>query len=137
MRYLVSIIFFFNLGFTQSFGEKLVTIITEPKGAEVYLNGKSIGVSPCTTRLKNGLITPKQMVRIELNGYKTSLGELNQKINPTFGCIGLGIGIVTGIGFISLIWATEFDDSYHFYLQPIISKKPSKYDAVTGEIEKN
>ena len=86
MKYLLSIFIFFTVGLSQSFGEKIVTILTEPKGAEVYLNGKSIGISPCTTRLKNGLITPKQMVRIELEGYKTNLDELNQKINPVIGC---------------------------------------------------
>ena len=133
MKYLLSILILLNIGFTQSFGDKLVTILTEPLGADIYLNGKSIGVSPCTIQLKNGLITPKQMVRIELKGYKTELSKLNQKINPGIGCVGLGCGIITGIGFITLIWATEFEDSYHFYLQPINNKNNLKFDPNTGE----
>lgn len=132
MKYLFSIFFFISLGFSQSFGEKMVTILTEPSGAEVYLNGKSIGISPCTTRLKNGLITPKQMVKVVKDGYKTELFELNQKINPAIGCAGLGLGALTGVGFIALIWATEFVDSYQLYLQPQ-SKPNLKFDPITGE----
>lgn len=110
----------------------MVTILTEPTGAEVYLNGKSIGISPCTTRLKNGLITPKQMVKVVKDGYKTELFELNQKINPAIGCVGLGLGALTGVGYVALIWATEFEDSYQLYLQPQ-SKPNLKFDPITGE----
>ena len=133
MKYLYSIFFFVSLGFSQSFGENMVTILTEPSGAEVYLNGKSIGISPCTTRLKNGLVTPKQMVRVEKDGFKTELFELNQKINPAIGCVGLGLGALTGgIGFITIIWATEFEDNYQIYLQPQTNSN-LKFDPTTGE----
>ena len=110
----------------------MVTILTEPSGAEVYLNGRSIGISPCTTRLKNGLITPKQMVKVEKDGFKPELFELTQKINPAIGCVGLGLGVLTGVGFITLVWATEFKDSYHIYLQPKLDSK-IKFNPMTGE----
>jgi len=132
MQYLFSIFFFISLGFSQSFGEKMVTILTEPTGAEVYLNGKPIGISPCTTRLKNGLVTPKQMIKVEKEGYKTELFELNQKINPAMGCVGLGCGFFTGVGLIALIWATEFEDSYQIFLQPNNNNKLN-FDPTTGE----
>jgi len=133
MKYLLSITFIITMGYSQSFGEKMVTILTEPSGAEVYLNGKSIGISPCTTQLKNGLITPKKMIRIEKDGYQTEIFELNQKINPEMGCIGLGCGIFTGIGFIALIWATEFEDSYQYYLQPLEKINQIEYNPKTGQ----
>ena len=44
--------------------------------------------------------------------------ELNQKINPAIGCVGLGLGALTGVGFVALIWATEFEDNYQISLQP-------------------
>lgn len=110
-----------------------MTILTEPQGADVYLNGKFIGVSPCTVRLTNGLLTPKQMLRIEMTGYKSELTKISQKINTGIGCLGLGCGIITGIGFIALIWATEFEDTYHYFLQPLNNKNNLKFDPNTGQ----
>ena len=133
MKYLLSIIFIITLGYSQSFNEKMVTILTEPSGADVYLNGKSIGISPCTTRLKNGLITPKKMIRIEKDGYQSEIVELNQKINPAMGCVGLGCGLFTGIGLIALIWATEFEDTYQYYLQPLEKNNQINYNPKTGQ----
>jgi hypothetical protein len=133
VKYLLSIIILFNIGFTQSFGEKLVTIKTKPMGADIYLNGKSIGVSPCTVRLTNGVLTPKQMLRIEMVGFKTKLQTLDQKIIPSIGCAGLGCGVITWIGFIALLWATEFEDTYHYHLQPLNYKNNIKFDPNTGE----
>lgn len=135
MKNLLPIFFIITLGHSNSFNEKMVTILTEPPGVEVYLNGKSIGISPCTIQLKNGLLTSKKMIKVEKKGYKSEIFKLNQKINPFIGCAGLGCGIFTGIGLVTLLWATEFEDSYHFYLQPINEIK-KQYDPITGKLIK-
>ena len=48
----------------------------------------------------------------------------------------LGCGM-TGIGLIALLWAKEFEDSYHFYLQPTEVEKTKTFDPHTGKIKTN
>ena len=71
-RFTLIILFltFPSLVIGQSFGYKMVTIKTVPSGAELFLNGQSLGESPATVRVQDGLLAPKYMVRAELPGYK-------------------------------------------------------------------
>ena len=73
-RFTLIILFltFPSLVIGQSFGYKMVTIKTVPSGAELFLNGQSLGESPATVRVQDGLLAPKYMVRAELPGYKKS-----------------------------------------------------------------
>ena len=57
----------------QGFGYKMITIQTEPSGAELFLNGNPIGTSPATVRVQDGHFAPQYNVRVELDGYRTAI----------------------------------------------------------------
>ena len=95
----------------------MITINTEPSGAELYLNGNPIGESPATVRVQDGLLARQYIVRTELNGYKQMLIPLDQHWKPVMAMVGGCCGVVffPALGF--LIYATEHDPVYMIYLQ--------------------
>ena len=117
----------------QSFGYKMITIQTEPSGAELFLNNNSIGGSPATVRVQDGMLAPKYMVRAELEGYQNTLFHLDQhwKIEIAIAATCCGLLILPAFGL--LIFATEHERGYYIYLQKeeIISQ-PIRYDPQTG-----
>jgi len=101
----------------QGFGYKMVTIKTVPDGAELFLNGQSLGKSPATVRVQDGLLAPKYMVRAELPGYKNQVFHLEQHWKPglAIGSACCGMLCIPAFGF--LIYAKEHAPEYIIYLQ--------------------
>ena len=101
----------------QGFGYKMITIHTNPSGAELFLNGKTIGESPATIRVQDGLLAPQNIVRAELDGYKTIIMSLDQhwKTGTTFASVCCGAFFFPG--FALLIYAKEHQPDYFIYLQ--------------------
>jgi len=114
---LLIFIFFPTLVVGNNFGYKMVTIKTQPSGARLFLNGKSIGESPATIRVQDGMLAPQYMIRIELEGYSTQLSPLDQHWIPGMTIIGGCCGILFMPMFGILIYAKEHHPIYTFYLQ--------------------
>ena len=117
----------------QSFGYKMITIQTEPSGAELFLNNNSIGGSPATVRVQDGMLAPKYMVRAELEGYQNTLFHLDQHWKLEIAMASTCCGLLFVPAFGLLIFATEHESAYTVYLQKeeIISQ-PIRYDPQTG-----
>ena len=117
----------------QSFGYKMITIQTEPSGAELFLNGNSIGGSPATVRVQDGMLAPKYMVRAELAGYQNTLFQLDQHWKLEIAMASTCCGLLFTPAFGLLIYATEHESVYTVNLQKeeIISQ-PIRYDPQTG-----
>ena len=103
----------------QGFGYKMITIQTEPSGAELFLNGTPIGKSPATARVQDGLLAPQYTVRAELAGYQKAFYYLDQHWKPGMACSGACCGMIFLPGFVLLIFAKEHEPEYTFYLQKI------------------
>ena len=116
----------------QSFGYKMITIQTEPSGAELFLNGNSIGESPATVRVQDGMLAPKYMVRAELGGYKNALFHLDQRVKPEIAIASTCCGLMFLPAFGLLIYAKEHESEYYFHLQKETSSKVLKFDPQTG-----
>ena len=97
----------------------MITIQTEPSGAELFLNGNPIGESPATVRVQDGLLSPQYTVRVELDGYRTARHYLDQHWKPGVACAGACCGMIFLPGFVLLIFAKEHEPEYTFYLQKI------------------
>jgi len=95
----------------------MVTIQTHPSGAKLFLNGKSIGESPATIRVQDGMLAPQNMIRIELEGYNAQLSPLDQRWIPGMAIAGGCCGILFIPMFGILIYAKEHHPIYTFYLQ--------------------
>ena len=117
----------------QGFGHKMITIQTEPSGAELFLNNNSIGGSPATVRVQDGMLAPKYMVRAELEGYQNTLFHLDQHWKLEIAMASTCCGLLFVPAFGLLIFATEHESAYTVYLQKeeIISQ-PIRYDPQTG-----
>ena len=117
----------------QGFGYKMITIQTEPSGAELFLNNNSIGGSPATVRVQDGMLAPKYMVRAELEGYQNTLFHLDQHWKLEIAMASTCCGLLFLPAFGLLIFATEHESAYTVYLQKeeIISQ-PIRYDPQTG-----
>ena len=118
---------------SQGFGYQMITIQTEPSGAELFLNGNSIGGSPATVRVQDGMLAPKYMVRAELEGYQNTLFHLDQHWKLEIAMASTCCGLLFLPAFGMLIFATEHESVYTVYLQKeeIISQ-PIRYDPQTG-----
>ena len=101
---------------SQGFGHKMITINTEPSGAELFLNGNPIGESPATVRVQDGLLAPQYNVRIELEGYRTAIYNLDQHWKPGVACAGTCCGALFFPGFALLLLAKEHEPVYTIYL---------------------
>ena len=101
---------------SQGFGHKMITIQTEPSGAELFLNGNPIGESPATVRVQDGLLAPQYTVRVELDGYPTALYYLDQHWKPGVACAGTCCGMLFVPGFALLLIAKEHEPVYTIYL---------------------
>ena len=106
-----------SLGLSQGFGYSMITIQTQPNGAELFLNGHSLGKSPATVRVQNGMLAPKNMVRAELVGYQTLIMPLDQRWIPGITCAGTCCGLLFLPGFAILLYAKEHHPFYTLYLQ--------------------
>ena len=100
----------------QSFGYKMITIQTEPSGAELFLNGIPIGKSPATIRVQDGLLASQYTVRAELDGYQKALYYLDQHWKPGVACAGTCCGMLFVPGFALLLIAKEHEPVYTIYL---------------------
>ena len=100
----------------QSFGYKMITIQTEPSGAELFLNGNPIGASPATVRVQDGLLAPQYNVRVELDSYRTAIYSLDQHWKPGVACAGTCCGMLFIPGFVLLLLAKEHEPVYSIYL---------------------
>ena len=117
----------------QGFGYKMVTIQTVPSGAELFLNGNSIGKSPATVRVQDGMLAPKYMVRAELEGYQNTLFHLDQHWKLEIAMAGTCCGLLFLPAFGLLIFATEHESVYAIYLQKEETiSQPIRYDPQTG-----
>ena len=105
-----------SLGVSQGFGHKMITINTEPTGAELFLNGNPIGESPATVRVQDGLLAPQYTVRVELDGYRTALYYLDQHWKPGVACAGTCCGTLFFTAFALLLIAKEHEPVYTIYL---------------------
>jgi hypothetical protein len=115
---LIIILFLFtSIVIGQSFGYKMVTIQTHPSGARLFLNGKSIGESPASIRVQDGMLAPQYMVKVELDGYKSQLYYLDQYWVPGITVIGGCCGLLFWPALSVLIYAKEHHPKYTFHLQ--------------------
>jgi len=106
-----------SLVVSQGFGYKMITIQTEPSGAQLFLNGKAIGKSPATVRVQNGLLAPQNMVRAELEGYQTIIMPLDQNWIPGITIAGTCCGLLFFPGLAILLYAKEHQPFYTIFLQ--------------------
>jgi hypothetical protein len=114
----------------------MVTINSEPEGAEVYLDQRYMGDTPITKELSN-LITHQYRIRLEKEGYKTIRGELQKEIKPGI----LVVGIL--LTWIPLLWVYGPQEHHFYKLQPktgetaasavIINERPEVITYVDGE----
>ena len=104
---------------SQGFGYQMITIQTEPSGAELFLNGNPIGESPATVRVQDGLLAPKYTIRAELDGYLTKIYYLDQYWKPGITGISACCGMIFFPGFGFLIFAKEHEPEYFFYLEKL------------------
>ena len=86
-----------------------VTIDSDPRGAEVYVDNRKIGQTPVTTRMSNG-IWEDPSIRLEKEGYSAVYGSLNKDIKP----VNLVVGLV--LWWPSLLWVYGPESYQHFYL---------------------
>ena len=100
----------------QGFGHKMITIQTEPSGAELFLNGTPIGKSPATVRVQDGLLAPQYTIRAELDGYQKALYYLDQHWKPGMACAGACCGAFFFPAFALLLLAKEHEPVYTIYL---------------------
>lgn len=111
----------------------MITINTEPSGADIFLNGNPIGKSPATVRVQDGLLAPQYMVRIEKDGYKSMLMHLDQKWKTGVAITGVCCGLMFLPGLGILLYAKEHQPVYYFNLQKgSTSQKQVKFDPNTG-----
>ena len=101
---------------SQGFGHKMITIHTEPTGAELFLNGNPIGESPATVRVQDGFLAPQYNVRVELDGYRTAIYNLDQHWKPGVACAGTCCGSLFFPAFALLLLAKEHEPVYTIYL---------------------
>jgi hypothetical protein len=133
LSYLILILLSPSLVFNQGFGYKMITINTNPSGAELFLNGNQIGKSPATVRVQDGLLAPPYMVRIEKDGYKPMLIHLEQKWKTGVTIAGVCCGLLFIPGLAILIYAKEHNSVYLFNLQKETnSQKQIRFDPNTG-----
>ncbi len=116
LTYYILILTFSSMMVGQGFGYKMITIQTEPSGAELFLNGNSIGESPATVRVQDGLLAPQYNVRVELDGYRTTIYNLDQHWKPGVACAGTCCGMLFFPGFALLLLAKEHEPVYTIYL---------------------
>jgi len=126
----------FNVySYGQSFGYKMTTITTVPDSADLFLSGKSIGKSPRTFRVQDGLLAPKYIIRAEYQGYKTQLFPLKQEIKIPLASAGICCGLFFMPGLGLLIYSTEHSENYLI----VLIEKDDKpiFDPNTGKIIQN
>ncbi len=122
-----------SLVYSQGFGYKMITINTNPSGADIFLNGNPLGKSPATVRVQDGLLAPQYMVRIEKDGYKPMLLHLDQKWKTGVTIAGVCCGLLFIPGLAILIYAKEHQPVYFFNLQKETNtQKQIKFDPKTG-----
>ncbi|MBC8255970.1 MAG: PEGA domain-containing protein [Candidatus Marinimicrobia bacterium] len=117
----------------QSFGYKMITIQTEPSGAELFLNGQPLGESPATVRVQDGLLAPQYFIRVELDGYQKMLMPLDQNWKTGLALTGACCGMLFLPALAILIYAKEHEPIYTIYLQKDeTSSMPFRFDPDTG-----
>lgn len=84
----------------------LVTIESDPQGAEVYLDHRLIGETPVTMRMSNGL-WEDPMVLLRKEGYRDAVTSLKKEIKVPNLVIGLFV-------WPSLLWVYG-PDAYQYY----------------------
>jgi len=111
----------------------MITIQTEPSGAELFLNGQPLGESPATVRVQDGLLAPQYFVRVEMVGYQKMLMPLDQNWKTGLAITGACCGMLFLPALAILIYAKEHEPVYTIYLQKEKNNsKQIKYDPQTG-----
>lgn len=94
--------------------EQAVTFTSEPSGAEVMVDGQSLGVTPLTVKLKKNKF---DTIMVKLNGYKTMTKPFDKSYD--------------GIALLNIFWDSSTTDlitgaayeyspnSHYFKLEPV------------------
>ena len=109
-------------------------INTRPTGARVEVDGRYIGDAPASYSETVTAWTRNQ-VRLTLAGYKQNIGFIsadNWVGSKVAGSVILGLTCLPLIGFIGLIWSTEYRPSYDFLLEPEVGTVPGYGVPVQG-----
>lgn len=73
--------------------EQVITFQSEPSGAEILVDGNSLGVTPLTTKLKKNKY---DVVMIKMSGYKTMTKPLDKSYD--------------GIALLNIFWDSSTTD---------------------------
>lgn len=117
-----------------------VYIDSNPKGAEIIIDGQKQGKTPANVKVDrelDALMDGGKAIQLKLDGYKNNGYELDAELNPVaiinlFNILFWGIDAVTGA-------ITKYDNHYNFEMIPIednvsVPKKTNsgdKYEKLT------
>lgn len=95
-------------------------IETDPPGAELYVDGTQVGITPYTMQDTVGGGDRYEIV-LKKPGYKIVQETLVQdQFSWPRGVASIGCGVCTlGIGCLGLLWSWELQDRYSFVLEPL------------------
>lgn len=95
-------------------------INTRPSGAHIEVDGRYIGESPASWS-ETVTATTRNHVNYSLAGYKPGVGSIAADQwtgSKVAGSVILGLTCLPLIGFVGLIWSTDYKPSYEFLLEP-------------------
>jgi PEGA domain len=105
---------------------------SRPQGARVFIDGAFVGEAPAT-HSETVTASTKNMVRLEMPGYKEAKGVIaadqwnGAKVAGSVVC-----GLLSLVGFIGLLWSTEYKPTYEFTLVPETGGLPGNYAPAPG-----
>lgn len=88
MRKLIIILVIVSFLFSSCVSATNVTFYTEPEGAEVYVDDESLGESPTSKRMTNGVWADPR-VRVEAEGYKPRSTRVDKELKAANLVLGL------------------------------------------------
>ncbi len=105
---------------------------SRPQGARVFIDGAFVGEAPAT-HSETVTASTKNMVRLEMPGYKEAKGIIaadqwnGAKVAGSVVC-----GLLSLVGFIGLLWSTEYKPTYEFTMVPETGGMPGNYAPAPG-----
>jgi hypothetical protein len=86
----------------------MVTIDSQPQGAEVFIDGKPVGETPTQTRLSNAA-WEDPIVRLTKEGHRTVVDDLDKEIKIFNGIVGF-------FWWPTWLWVWGPDNIQYYYL---------------------
>ena len=112
MRKLIVILVIVSFLFSSCVSATNVTFYTEPEGAEVYVDNESLGDSPTSKRMTNGVWADPR-VRVEAEGYKPRSTRVDKELKAA----NLALGLL--IWWPALLWVHGPEQRQRIELVPL------------------